>query len=61
MLHVEACGETWVRYRTPDPKKANPLFVKYLVDGGADVVSVSALPQSLEDVYLTMIGAGTQG
>lgn len=55
VLHVEDWGDTWVRYRTSEPKMANPTFVKYLVEAGADVISVSPLPQSLEEVYLRMV------
>ncbi|MBI2888162.1 MAG: ABC transporter ATP-binding protein [Chloroflexi bacterium] len=56
LLQVDAWDETWVRYRTACPEQANPAFVQHLVSAGAEVVSVSQLPQSLEALYLHMVG-----
>lgn len=55
VLHIEHSADTWLRYSTPDPRSANPVFLKYLVEAGADIISVSPVPQSLEDVYLRMV------
>lgn len=55
VLHIEQSADTWLRYSTPDPRAANPTFLRYLVEAGADVISMSPVPQSLEDVYLRMV------
>ncbi len=55
VLRIDSTGDTWVRYRTTQPDTANPLFVKHLVQAGAEVVSVSPVALSLEDVYLSMV------
>ena len=53
---IEEYGATWVRYRTSKPEDANPVFVRHLINAGAEIVSVSQMPQSLEAVYLRMVG-----
>lgn len=52
---VEAVGEGWVRYRTPDPATTNPQLVRALADHGVGVVTLSEVPQSLESVYLRAV------
>ncbi|MEK7215941.1 MAG: ABC transporter ATP-binding protein [Chloroflexota bacterium] len=55
IVHIDATGADWVRYHTAEPEQANPAFVRRLVDGGAEVLSVSRVPQSLESVYLHLV------
>ncbi len=55
MLKVESWDTTWLRYRTQQPEQANPALVQHLVAGGAGVVSVSQVAQSLEAVYLQLV------
>lgn len=55
LVTVEAQGEQWVRYSTPDPQEANPLLLRTLASHGVGVVTLSALPRSLEDVYLRVM------
>jgi len=55
-IQVEAWGETWARYRTPSPGRSNPVVVASLTGMGARVVTLSEVPQSLEEVYLRIVG-----
>lgn len=48
-------GENWIRYRTPQPQETNPGILHYLVGQGADVVTLSEIPRSLEVVYLQIV------
>jgi len=51
-IQVEAWGDTWLRYRTPSPATTNPALVARLTGLGAQVVTLSELPRSMEEVYL---------
>jgi len=54
-LQVEAWGDTWFRYRTPSPATTNPAILARLAGLGAQVVTLSELPRSLEEVYLRIV------
>jgi ABC-2 type transport system ATP-binding protein len=54
-LSVEAYGKTFLRYRTARPEVTNPLLLKHLDELGAEVVTISHAPQSLEQVYLKLV------
>lgn len=55
MVEIISSDHNWVRYRTPDPAKMNPMLVKMLSEQGASVVTLSEVPQSLEQVYLRVV------
>jgi ABC-2 type transport system ATP-binding protein len=57
IVSVEAVGEDWVRYRTDVPRQSNPRLLRWLAEQGRDVVMLSQIPQSLEDVYLQVVEA----
>ncbi len=56
LINVEASGPGWVQYRTSSPAKLNPYLLARLEQIGADLLALSAVPRSLEDVYLTIVG-----
>lgn len=61
MVQVDSYGPNWVRYRADDPTATNPALVRRLAGEGVEVVTLSEVPQSLEDVYLRVVserGAG---
>jgi len=58
LVTIEAYGHNWVRYRTADPAAINPQVVQRLTASGAAVVTLSEVPQSLEEVYLRVVGEG---
>lgn len=57
MLAVERVGEDWVRYRTDTPHETNPRLLRWLTERGRDVMTLSEVPQSLEEVYLQVVEA----
>jgi ABC-2 type transport system ATP-binding protein len=55
---VDAYGDAWVRFQTPDPAATNPALLKSLAEAGVSVVTLSEVPRSLEKVYLRVVGDG---
>jgi ABC-2 type transport system ATP-binding protein len=55
LARVEAQGEDWLRFSTPNPHETNPLVLRALAAQGVGVVTMSQVPRSLEDVYLRVI------
>jgi ABC-2 type transport system ATP-binding protein len=60
MVQVEEVGADWVRYRTGSPRQSNPRLLRWLAEQGRDVVLLSQVPQSLEQVYLQVVEAGDE-
>jgi ABC-2 type transport system ATP-binding protein len=58
LVDVESQGYDWVRYRVESPTLTNPLVIKKLASLGIDVVTLSEVPQSLEEVYLRVVSQG---
>ena len=52
---VESRGESWVRYWSSDPVADNPRLLHWLSNQKVDVVTLSEVPRSLEDVYLRVV------
>jgi ABC-2 type transport system ATP-binding protein len=55
LVDVEGHGLNWIRYRAPQPSEINPLVLRQLASQGAEVVTLSEVPQSLEEVYLRVV------
>ncbi len=54
-LEVESHGETWVRYWSNNPASENPPLLHWLSEQKVDVVTLSEVPRSLEEVYLRVV------
>ena len=54
-LDVESHGNTWVRYWSNDPAGDNPPLLHWLSEQKVDVVTLSEVPRSLEEVYLRVV------
>ncbi len=54
-LKVESHGETWVRYWSDNPTSDNPPLLHWLSEQKVDVVTLSEVPRSLEEVYLRVV------
>ena len=48
-------GEYWFRYRTPSPRTTNPALLSRLAGLEAQVLTLSEVPRSLEEVYLRIV------
>lgn len=55
MVQVVEQGDGWLRYRTPDPHTINPQVIRRLTGAGLDIVTLSEVSRSLEDVYLQIV------
>lgn len=54
-IRVQEFTETYLRYSTENPSQTNPHFLKTLNDAGAEIVTVTEVPSSLEEVYLKLV------
>lgn len=54
----EQAGESWLRYRCAEPQQINPRIAERLHAAGVPLLSLAALPRSLEDVYLALLDDG---
>jgi ABC-2 type transport system ATP-binding protein len=55
LVEVEAWGDSWFRYRTPHPERTNPAVLARLAEAEAQVLTLSEVPRSLEEVYLRIV------
>jgi ABC-2 type transport system ATP-binding protein len=55
LVTVEDMGENWIRYRTDELDKVNPVILARLAQAGHKVVTLSEVPRSLEEVYLHVV------
>lgn len=55
IIRIEERGENWLRYRTARPEQINPLILDRLAVKKYPVVTLSALPRRLEEVYLRIV------
>jgi ABC-2 type transport system ATP-binding protein len=55
LVTVESSGENWFRYRTSTPETINPALLNRLAGQDARVLTLSEVPRSLEDVYLSIV------
>jgi ABC-2 type transport system ATP-binding protein len=61
LVEVTASGHDWVTYRADDPRQTNPVLVNQLATAGHDVITLSEIPQSLEEVYLRVVNEPEEG
>jgi ABC-2 type transport system ATP-binding protein len=55
MVEVGNYGINWLQYRTPDPYKTNPQILAKCLELGVEVVMLSQLTKTLEDIYLQVV------
>jgi ABC-2 type transport system ATP-binding protein len=55
MVEVVAYGDRWLRYRVEQPEVTNPQLLRRLTGQGVDVVTLSPLQETLENVYLRIV------
>jgi len=55
IVEVKAQGKGWLRYRTAEPEEVNPRLLRRLAALGRQVVTLSEVPRTLEDVYLRVV------
>jgi ABC-2 type transport system ATP-binding protein len=55
MVTVVEEGDTWIRYQTSNPHTDNPALIRRLMGLGLDIVTLSEVSRTLEDVYLQIV------
>jgi ABC-2 type transport system ATP-binding protein len=55
---LDAIGEDWLRYRVSDPVSTNPKVLEAMAGAGLEVVTLSDVGRSLEEVYLQVVEHG---
>jgi ABC-2 type transport system ATP-binding protein len=54
-VNVITYGTDWVRYKVPNPAEFNPYLLNELAQRNTQVVTLSEVPRSLEEVYLRIV------
>jgi ABC-2 type transport system ATP-binding protein len=60
LVEIQAQGEDWVRYLTADSRRVNPRLLQRLAAHGVEVLTLSEVSRSLEDVYLRVVMEGEE-
>ncbi len=60
-LRPIAVGADWLRYQADVPQETNPRLLRAMAAAGIQVVTLSEVGRSLEDVYLRVVGAAAPG
>ena len=55
MVEVVSADTNVIRYRTIEPEATNPIIVRRLTELGVEIITLSEIPQSLEQVYLRVV------
>ncbi len=55
IVEIEAQGEDWLRYRADNPAEVNPRLLRRLAALNQQVVTLSEVSRTLEDVYLRVV------
>lgn len=57
LAQVVEYGPDWVRYLAETPAVTNPLILQRLTRAAVQVITLSEVPRSLEDVYMQVVAA----
>ena len=60
-MKIIESGENWIRYSAANPRKTNPAVLEALAAAGQSVVTLSDVEQTLEEVYLRVVGTEKNG
>jgi len=55
MVDVDSTGMNWIRFTVDDPYVTNPQLMNKLIGMGVEVVTLSLVNKSLEDIYLQVV------
>lgn len=55
LVKVVDSGDCWLRYESSNPAETNPQVLRLTLGLGIDVITLSQLTQTLEDVYLQIV------
>ncbi|MCK4693231.1 MAG: ABC transporter ATP-binding protein [Anaerolineales bacterium] len=60
-LKTLAMGKNWLRYQVGQPEIVNPKVLQAMTEAGVNVITLSEVGRSLEDVYLQVVAEGENG
>lgn len=55
LVTIKDSGETYILYTTPTPAETNSQVLRRVLDAGVDVLSLSRISQTLEEIYLNIV------
>jgi len=55
MVTVTETGRDWLRFRVAEPQVTNPALLRKIAGLGVDVVTLSPITRTLEDIYLQVV------
>lgn len=55
MVTVTEAGRDWLRFRVAEPQVTNPALLRRVAGLGVDVVTLSPITRTLEDIYLQVV------
>ncbi len=55
MVTVTEAGRDWLRYSVAEPQVTNPALLRKIAGLGVDVVTLSPITRTLEDIYLQVV------
>lgn len=55
LVTIKASGEDYILYTTPTPTQTNTQLLRRVLDSGVDVLTLSRISQTLEEVYLNIV------
>jgi len=55
MVSVEESGDSWITFRVHNPATTNPALIRRVMGLGVDVITLSPMSQSLEQIYLQVV------
>jgi len=55
MVQIHSSGSDWIRYVAGNPPKTNPELLRRVMGLGVDVITLSAVTQTLEEIYLQVV------
>lgn len=61
MVTIENYGINWLQYRTKDPYSTNPQILSKCVAMGVEVITLSQVTKTLEDIYLQVVEEDEKG
>jgi len=61
MVTIENYGINWLQYRAADPYTTNPQILSKCVEMGVEVVTLSQVTKTLEDIYLQVVEEDEKG
>jgi ABC-2 type transport system ATP-binding protein len=61
MVKIENYGLNWLHYRVADPYTTNPRLLAKCMELGVEVVTLSQVTKTLEDIYLQVVEEDEKG